>query len=411
MISRTTFHDLVDHGLDYIGGNPSDNAKRDCIRAALEAYRDLANAFNWSYLYTHGRIVTSAAYDGTIGYGGTPNLTLPTIQYKQSSGTYPQMVTLTGDMWPDWAGDGAYIRLNVTDSSGASTLVAYRVKERKSATVLTLTDTLNPFEDLPAGTSFILYRDTYLLPEDYIAQDQSLYERNFGGMEFRHPRDWLYENRYVFAQGVPLYYTIVGDPQYPGRLSMKIFPWPIEAKSVDFVYKRRPRPLMNLLYSGGTSTVSVTAGSQTVIGVGTTFTPAMVGSVIRIASGGTKAPSSLIMGEQRVILESVITAYVSATSVTISDPADIAYTTSPYTISDSIDIEQGVMLNALLRGVEKHLGMNRTLKDKPSALKQYDIALSEAKSADSRSFTGRSVGQKGHMRMRLRDFPYTNAIE
>ena len=42
-----------------------------------------------------------------------------------------------------------------------------------------------------------------------------------------------------------------------------------------------------------------------------------------------------------------------------------------YTISDRVDIEEGAMLNAYFRCVEKHLGMDRTLKDKPSAAKQY----------------------------------------
>jgi len=405
MISQTTFQDLIDHGIDYLGSNPSSNAQRDCVRAALEAYRDLANAFNWTYLYTHGRVMTNAAYDGSL------NLVLPTVKYQQSTGAYPLMVTLTGDMWPVWAGDGSYIRLGLVDSSGNTTLVTYRVAQRVSATVLTLTQSLNPGADMPAGTTFILYQDTLLLPSDYISQDQALYERNFGGMDYTHPREWLYENRYIFAQGTPLYYTITGDPQYPGRLCLKVFPWPIETKTIDFVYKRRPRPLVHMLYSSSAMSASITAGTQIVTGVGTTFTPAMVGSVIRIASGGTTAPSSLIMGEGRVILESVITTYVSATSVTISDVADITYAACPFTISDSVDIEQGAMLNALLRGIEKHLGMNRTLKDKPSAIKQYDLALSEAKSADSRSFAGRSAGQRIPVRLRLRDYPYTSNIE
>ena len=107
--------------------------------------------------------------------------------------------------------------------------------------MLTLTETLSPEADLAAGCEFVLYRDTYLLPEDYVAQDQALYEMNFGGMSYTHPREWLYENRYVFAQGIPQCYTITGDPQYPGRLVMRIFPWPYEEKSIDFIYKRRPR--------------------------------------------------------------------------------------------------------------------------------------------------------------------------
>jgi hypothetical protein len=140
------------------------------------------------------------------------------------------------------------------------------------------------------------------------------------------------------------------------------------------------------------------------MGVGTNFTPAMVGSVIRLASGGSKVLTSHV-GANPPAFESVVTAWVSATSVVVQDAADQAYSGVPCVVSDSIDIEAGAMLNAYFRCVEKHLGMNRTLKDKPSAARQYLDALAEARSADSRSFTGRSVSELRPLRRRLRDYP------
>lgn len=385
MISYTTFEDIVNHGFDYLGGGLADNTRRDCIRAATEAYRDLANAFNWSYLYSQSRIITSAAFDGATEGA--------TIAYDHEGGTYPRQVTITGAIWPDWAADGS-IRVGE---------VAFKVDERKSATVVTLDDTINPGDDLDAGTEFQLYRDTYLLPEDYISQDQALYERNFGGMTFTHPREWLYNSRYVFAQGQPQCYTITGDRKHPGRLVIKIYPWPTDTKSIDFLYKRRPRALTLVSESAGK--VAVTTGSNVVTGTGTAFTPKMVGSVIRLAATGAKLPTSLIMSSNPAVFESVVTAYVSPTSIQVADVADQDLSAVAYTISDMIDIEPGAMLNAYHRCVEMHIGMSRTLKDKPSAAKQYLSALSEAKSADSRSFTGRSVGDNGRVRMRLRDMP------
>src|SRR4051794_17925692 len=150
MIPQTTFEDVIEHGTDYLGGNPSAQVKRDCVRAAEEAYRDLANAFTWKYLYTQGRVVTSAAIDS-----GSDESSLT---YTHTGGAYERMATLAGSTWPDWAGD-AFVRIGQ---------VAYKVDERKSATVITFTETLNPGADLPAGTEFTLYRDTYLLPEDFI---------------------------------------------------------------------------------------------------------------------------------------------------------------------------------------------------------------------------------------------------
>ncbi len=405
MISYTTFSDAIDHGIDYLGGNPSDQARRDCVRAAVEAYRDIANAFNWSYLYTQGRVITNPAFDGSENNC--------TIQFQQTGGTYPLQVTLTGGTWPSWAGQG-YIRAGTTglfpsyipvtgDVDTTTSFVAFKVAEMKSATVLTLDPVINPGIDLPAGTPFILYCDTYLLPEDYISQDQALYERNFGGMSYTHPREWLYENRYVFAQGVPMAYTITGDQKWPGRMVIRVYPWPYEFRTIDYIYKRRPRPLYVPLITGGT--VAIAANTNALMGTGTNFNVSQVGSVVRLSGTGTKPPSSLIMGSNPAVFETVITDWISATQVNLQDASVQAYSGVQYTISDSIDIEAGAMMNAYLRCVEKHIGMSRTLKDKPSAAKQYLEALAEAKSADSRSFTGRSVNQAGPMRRRLRDYP------
>src|SRR4051812_47483073 len=117
MISFFTFQDAIDHGLDYLGTQgASDQIRRDCIRAALETYRDLANAFNWSYLYTHSRIITSGSFDGAA-HGAT-------LTYDHTGGTYERMATISGSTWPSYSGDGCYIRVGE---------VAYRVDERKSA--------------------------------------------------------------------------------------------------------------------------------------------------------------------------------------------------------------------------------------------------------------------------------------
>ena len=229
----TTFQDVIDHGIDYLGSNPTDQARRDCVRAILESYRDMANCFNWTYLYTSGRLVTTAAYDsGATG---------ATLAYLDSTGTYPRQVTISGDVWPAWAGNGV-IRIGT---------VGYKVDQRISATVLTLDDTVKPAGDIASGTPFTMYQDSYLLPEDFVAQDQSLYELNFGGMDYTHPREWLFENRYVFAQGTPQFFTITGERKYPGRLVTRIFPWPYQQKTIDFVYKRRPRVLLTQNVSAG----------------------------------------------------------------------------------------------------------------------------------------------------------------
>src|SRR5262249_21657786 len=122
-------------------------------------------------------------------------------------------------------------------------------------------------------------------------------------------------------------------------------------------------------------------------------------------SSTSQSPSSTIMNENPAVFETTIQDYVSSTTVNLMDALDKTYSGAGFTISDPIEIEIGSMQNAFLRCVEKHIGMARTLKDKPSAAKQYEQALSEAKAADSRSFQSRSVNQHGPLRRRLRDYP------
>lgn len=394
----TTYQDAIDALIDYLGGNPAESVVRDCKRAVAGAYRDIGNAHRWSYLYTHGRIVTSTPFTGSdVG---------ATVAYQEFGGTYDRQVTLSGSTWPDWAADG-YIRFAGTDQNGQTVdvsnygNVAYRVAERKSATIITLAETLAPTYDIPAGAEFQLYQDTYLLPADFIAQDQAMYERNFGGMDYTHPREWLYENRYVFAQGVPQCYTITGDPKYPGRMVIRIFPWPTDTKSIDFVYQRRPRPLATAKATGGTA--SITAGTAIVTTTQAVFTPRMVGAVVRL--GSTAAVPTSDFGTNPAAFESVVTDWISATQVNVLDASDIDLAGVGYIISDPIDIEPGAMTNAFNRCCEMHLGINRTLKDKPSAQAQYQVALGKAKDADSRSFAGRAAGPATRIRPRLRDMP------
>lgn len=374
-----TYSDAVESLIDYLGGSISDVAVRDCKRAVHDAYRDLANAHTWTYLYDLGRIITSSPY------------TAGTMTYLQSSGTYPRQVTLATGTWPSWAGSG-FIRIDT---------VNFRVDQRISDTVVTLTETLNPGVDIPVSVGFTLYQDTYLLPADYIAQDQAMYERNFCGMTYTHPRDWAYENRYRFAEGVPEFYTIMGNRQIPGRLFLYLFPFPSETKTIDFIYKRRPRALTHYRVNTGTSALSL--GSTVVSGSGTSWDSTMVGSTLRVS--GSAQPPTGYTGPNPSVFESIILAVTSPTSLTTYDPSPVSISSAVYLISDPIDIEIGAMLNGYKRGCEMQISMNRTLKDKPSAKLQYRDALVEAKEADSRSFAGRHAGPKHALRLRLRDMP------
>src|SRR5690606_38572764 len=142
-------------------------------------------------------------------------------------------------------------------------------------------------------------------------------------------------------------------------LVVRFAPWPDEdGVIVDYLYKRRPADPSIQEHRAGT--VSVDAGSATVTGSGASFTPAMVGAVLRIS--GTSAHPTSAFGDNPAAFESVVTSYTSATEIAVADAPASGYTAAKYTLSSPIDIEVGAMLNAYLRGLEAELAVARQLK-------------------------------------------------
>lgn len=368
-----TYQDAIDHTFRYLGGGPSDVVLAD-IRSAVDfAYRELYGAHNWTYYYKHGRINTISPY------------TTGNITYVASTKT----VTLDGGTWPAWSADG-YLRVGTA---------IHRVSVLVDSTTLTLDDTLSPVNDIASSTPFILYKDSYLLPEDFLATDQGSYENSFGGLTYTHPREWLFTQRYIYQSGMPQAFTITGEERYPGRLLIRVFPIPTDAKTIDFIYKRSPRDLKyssvttgNMSISGSTATSSVPV-----------FTADMAGSVLRV-SLNSKTPSASA-GLNPAALERRIASVESSTSATLASASTIPYTSAAYIISDPIDIEPQSMSTALFRACEMMIGMSRILKDKPDARLQYKEALGSAKEQDSRSFSRRFVGDGWVHRQRAKDMP------
>ena len=370
-----TYNDAVEHLLDYLGGSPGEVVVRDIRRSVREAYTELVNCHNWPYLYKLGRI----SAHGTFADG--------TIEYTQSDRT----LVLTGATWPSWILDGN-IRVGY---------VTLKPESKVNDTTIIIDSLLNPGRDISEGSGFIAYQDTFILPEDYISQDQSLFEQNFGGMHYTHVRDWAYGQRYQFSLGIPQYYTIVGSDRHAGRMSLKVWPYPTDTKTIDFVYKRRPKDLVLQSYSSGA--ITTTAGSSSVVLSSGTLQPSMAGSVLRVSRGSSQ-PSSWV-GHSAPDFESVISSVVDSTHATLEDSASFSGSSLKYMISDRIDIEEGAMRAAFLRGCERQISMTRVLKDKPSAERQYQAALDAARDAASPSFAGRRAGPSARIRMRLRDMP------
>jgi len=395
-IPRTTVLDMIEHLRDYCGGDPGSEMDRVAKRAIMAALRQLCNEHNWHYFYEWGRLQTHGMFtDGTI-------------QFQVSSGTYPLQLTLaTTDegVWPSWAPLG-YVRMGTGNPSDLSNdTVIYQVDQLISDTVLTLKPGFAPEYDLPAGTGYTLYQDTYDLPTDFVSMDQGFADVSWGGMEFVHPTKWLQVNRYYQSySNTPRFWTIMGSPFTPGRMCMRIFPYPDIDRTIDFVYKRRSRPVSNWDYETGTVSLDVNTAPQTIAGSGTVWSASLLGSVIRLSGDGNDVPTGLA-GSNPYLDEFNIDNVSGGNTITTDVGGLNNYTNAPYVISDPVDIEDGAMLEAFFRCAEMHLAIYRKMKTTNDAVMLYKDALEAAKDADSRNTSARVAGVGGPYRQRLANMP------
>lgn len=372
----TSYQDCCDHLVDYMGGATSDEVVRYARRAVQDAYNHLPAIHNWSYLIGRGRVTTVA-----------PQST-GTITYTNSSLT----VTLAGATFPSWVVQGVIVINNIP----------YQIASNPTSTTITLPAQNNPGADVAAGSSYTLYQDAYSLPIDFTQCDE-IVNVNYGlRMTFEHPSAWLTFQRIYRGPATPKIYTITGSPGFFGAMALKFFPAPDNIYFMDFIYKRRPRPLNVVLVNTGT--VTLTSGSLTVTGAGTSWDSSMVGSSIRFSASGNNVPPTGPSGENPFFLERTVLSVGSTTSLTVdADPATTAAGLA-YAISDPVDIEEASMLSFFLRLCEKMCRRNRRMTSIPEEIADYQASLVEAQEADNRSSMRQAVGAGGYPR-RLRDFP------
>lgn len=363
---QTTYKDVLDHLVDFLGVNVAKEAVRDARRALLSAYREFGAVRRWSFYYQRGRLSTVAPYS------------TGTVAYTHSTRT----LTLTSGTWPTWAANGVVAISNV----------AYDVQTRTSNTALVLSSTSNPGADVAAGTSYTIYRDTYPLPSDFLAMDQAVaVGSSVAYPEYVHPREWLLPQQTQQSPGTPRAFTITRDPDDPGTMAVRFHPAPDAAYSFDFVYHARPRPLLIDDYSTGTA--SVTSGQSTVTGNGTVWTSRHVGCVVRLSPNATDLPVGPTgIGGTPYDQERIVLAADSATQLTVDSAWTGTLSGVKYRLSDPVDVEEGAMLSAFLRGAEKELGYARQRKDREELNRIYQEALIRAMEADSRAFTRRAAG-------------------
>lgn len=327
-----TFEDIVQAVLDSHDVDRTGLNLRRARRAVIKAYTSLPQRHAWSYYYRQRLIQTVDDY----GTG--------TVDFDYTGGSYELQLTLTGGTWPSWAAFGRVIIGSVH----------YDVDDRKSDTVLTLTASSNPGEDL-TGQSYTLYRDAYPLPADFGVLSR-LWDIAAGFPvhmvdEVQQHVAWQRLDR---NPGQPRRAAIRGTGKYQGLREIVFGPPPSTATTYDLFYQARPRPLTIDDYSTGT--VAVSAAGTTVTGTNTAFPSNCAGSIIRFSSGGTKPSSvvgSLDGADNPLVFQDVIKSYTSATSIELMSGAPVAIASgSGFVISDPLDIEWNIMYEALRLAAE-----------------------------------------------------------
>ncbi len=353
----TTFRDLIESLVDGSGGIALDQNHTKLKRAVNEATRDLFNIHKWKYALRE-HTVQLLASQGTS-----------TVTYTHSS----RALDIAAGTWPAMAHPQNW-RVLISGN-------VYQVYARTSSTQLTLDPVLNPGADIAAGAEYVVFDNTYDLPDDF-GGAHGFYASGTMLSFYLEPHEWKWWESHGGTSATPFYWTIMASPQTRGKWALRLLGYPSEAKPIFMLYRQQATDLK----WAGTETaatvgsVSTTSGSATITGTSTTFDSSMEGRVIRIgASSGSVIPTNndgLTPYSEELRIKTVS----SATSAIAFTAASQSLTTSKYCISDLVDIAPP-MLNALIAGTAWKLEGDRKLRAEKE--QEYYREVRRAMEADS----------------------------
>lgn len=374
-----TYADALDALDTFSRGRAS--ASQDILRRCIRAgYHEVSTAHDWSFLLANKKLSVYAPQ------------TTGTVTYLHSTGTYPRQLTLVGATWPTWIEDAA---VRIDD-------MVYDVEEYKTPTVVTLDGMNNPGADVAAGTSYSAYPRWYALPNDFGQMLAPQQKSSWGILSPEPFAEVMALDQYRDGAGNPVSYAIAAAPDRYGQLA--IFPdRPFDTDEVlSIVYRKKTRELR---YSGYNTaeyagTVTVTAASATVTGVGTTFDSGMIGSIFRISS--TTARPTGLEGTNPWAEQRVVASVESGLSLTLDANIATSRAGKGYVISDPIEMA-GEVWEAFLQCCEKNYSLHRQSKDFLAIRDEYEKALFRAKGADCRVIQPIQAGVGRSHRGRLAD--------
>lgn len=366
-----TFQDAIDRTEDFVTSGGGNGQNRILKQSVLEAYDELCQAKDWQYFNRLYRVQVYAAVTGTCSY-------------TSSNRTF----TIDSGTWPTWATAGATIRINS---------INHLIRERTSGTNLLADENQCPQDDIASGESFEILRNYYRLPVDFMAMSEPLDENEFCIANYVSPQVWAWAQRYESQQSSPWQWTIMPDPFENGRMAIAVTPGYDTDRTIEFIMKRRPRPL---IYDGKATfcragTVSCT--TATITGSSTTFESNMAGCVMRIARASATTNPDGQGGNNPFERQAYISQDVSITDTSCGVEADWSFSGRKYTISDPLDLSPA-MMTAFFRGCELKVATKLSLKTLPQAQQNYMMALKIARENDSPIRIARSCWDRPALR-------------
>lgn len=353
--------DLVEHVLRYGGKDLSRATCTDAIGAARQAISILTTRWDWEWFRTTITIPISSPY------------TTGTIQYVASTRT----ATLTGGTWPTWAIYGAIKINNVT----------YLVETRTSDTVIVLAAASAPADDIAIDTTFEIRRVGYQLPAHFDSVRSAV--TDFAGLELEYRDQTEAVNIWQEFYGSQCF-TIANDRNATGRHVIQFSPNVDATNSVQVLYKRR-MPVMRYDNFSHPESSRVAVAGTAVTGTETAFKSDMAGLLFRCSVDDTGAYPTGEFGDNFYHHESIISAFVSATSLTLETAITDAVTRSKYVISSLIDVSPGPMVEYLFREAEKQFrAKTRMTPYNAEELANYETSFVQARENDKR-YTGPRV--------------------
>jgi len=355
-----TFQDATERVLDTFGLEREGRDLRQARLSVLDANREIPNWGDWQWMMSKSAFTTEAVYS------------TGTAAYTHATRT----CTLTDGVWPANAAFGNVVL--IVDGQN----IRMPVESRTSDTVVVIGSSINPGEDIAAGTSFQWFRDEYEIPPE-AHKNFDLFDldneasphvlRYVSEAAVRYEEHYLWFRWYSLELNVPLpvyeepqWYTIARTDKYDSGFSLRFAQIPETARRYELTYWKTLRPLR--YEKTAIPDVTTTVDSPTVTSAGTEFVAGHVGTIMRF-SANTAMPSNIWGGidtndtVNMFTFQARVLSFETTSSITLDRDAPETLTNVAAIISDPIEVDHEIMLDMLLHSAEAFMARRQNRND------------------------------------------------